>query len=61
MDCLIYADKMRELFRHYYAVTNIRIAFLDLNFKDILSYPEQRSPICTYIRKRPDADACCRL
>lgn len=59
MSYLFNTPKMIEVLKHYHNVTNIRIAILDPDYNDIISYPKNRASICNYIRTSNEANQCC--
>lgn len=52
-------EKLRELLKDFYMLTQIRIMVYDVNFYELCSYPEQRAPICQMIRQNLQADEAC--
>ncbi len=54
-------DKLKDLLKDFYNLTQIRITIFDDHFNELASYPEERPLICEYIRQNPDARECCRI
>lgn len=50
-----------QLFRDFYALTQIRIVLLDNDFQEILAYPEERVSFCAQLRSDPQFDRKCAL
>lgn len=54
------SDKLASIFKDFYEVTNIRIAILNTDYRDINGYPKEKAPLCQYIRSCQEADLKCR-
>lgn len=53
-------QKMRELLRHFYNLTNIKICIYDSRENELCYYPERLSPFCALLRTSHEMDARCR-
>lgn len=53
--------KLKNLLKHFYTLTNIRITVFDDNFNEIVSYPSSISSFCRVIRTDKKAAANCTL
>jgi len=52
-------EKLQELLKDFYILTEIRIVVYNADFEELCSYPEQRAPICQMIRRNLQADDAC--
>jgi AraC-like DNA-binding protein len=43
-------DKLRELMKDFYILTNIKIAIFDVEYNEVLSYPKDHCEFCKLIR-----------
>ena len=53
-------QKMQELLRHFYNLTNIKICIYDNSENELCFYPEKLSPFCQLLRSDPDMDNRCK-
>lgn len=53
-------QKLDELLKDYYTVTEIRITVFDENFNELTAYPKKRAALCERARLNPDIDTKCR-
>lgn len=52
-------EKLQELLKDFYMLTQIRIMVYNADFEELCSYPQQRAPICELIRCNLQADEAC--
>ena len=52
-------QRLRELIRAYYHLTNIRVAVYNPDFEEILAYPEEYTPFCSMLQSNGQACAGC--
>lgn len=58
---LFFMDReLMALMQDFYTLTGIRIALLDRNYTELLSYPQGRRSFCALMRRDPAFDAKCR-
>ncbi len=50
-----------QVMKDFYTATHFRIALLDCNMQERLSFPKERAPFCTLIRENEEMDEQCRL
>ena len=60
MDILWNQHKMKKLLESFFTLVNIRIGFSDLDGREIMRYPGERSEYCTAIRINEHGDNACR-
>ena len=53
-------EKLKALLKDFYDITKIRITIFDDQYREIVSFPEQIVPICSFIRENPKAASACR-
>ncbi len=53
-------DKLDELLKDYYTVTEIRITVFDEDFNEITAYPKRRPALCEKARSLSEINAKCR-
>lgn len=53
-------DALHSLLRDFYEITRIRITVFDAEMNELISYPEQRMPLCAAIRATEEGRAACR-
>lgn len=61
MSLIIAHDQLLELLHDFHNLTGIRIVIFDDNFKEILTYPEQPSELCKFVRKDMERLRSCEL
>ena len=59
MSCLIDANKLQSLLRHFYTLTNIRIVVFYDEFRKLACFPEHHSTYCRILRQHPDMQKKC--
>ncbi len=52
-------DKLKNILVDFFKITHLRITVFDINFHEIMGYPEQRSLLCSYIRGNKAVDRAC--
>ena len=52
-------EKLKELLKDFYLITGMKICLFDLNFKEILTFPEEVCGFCSYIRKDKQINSLC--
>lgn len=52
-------DKLKELMRDFYILTQIKIVLFDDAYNEILAYPESHCKFCSIMHNQPDLKACC--
>lgn len=52
-------EKLNTMLKDFYEVTKIRIAVLDIHFREVTGYPKSRAAICDFIRRNKKADRDC--
>ncbi len=52
-------ESLRKIMQDFYTLSHIRIALLDCDIKEKISYPEPQCPFCAYIRETPELDNKC--
>lgn len=53
-------EKMQELLRHFYNLTNIKICIYDNAENELCFYPEKLSPFCSLLRTNPQMSERCK-
>lgn len=51
---------LENIMKDFYTVTHIRSSIYDGNYKKILSYPRQHTPICSIMHDDPEANTFCK-
>ena len=59
MPLLIKNNDMLDLMKNFYILTGLRMVLFDENYKEIMSYPAQRSPFCQTVRAVPEFETLC--
>lgn len=54
-------DELSELMENFYVLTGIRMVLFDENYNEIISYPKNGTPFCSYMRQNAEFDCKCRL
>jgi AraC-like DNA-binding protein len=52
-------DKLKELMRDFYILTQIKIVLFDDAYNEILAYPESHSEFCSIMHNQPDLKVHC--
>lgn len=52
-------NKLTKLIKSFYRLTKIKIAIFDDAFNEIFTYPEEYSPFCEMVNRRPDIHKKC--
>lgn len=52
-------NKLTKLIKSFYRLTKIKIAIFDDTFNEIFTYPEEYSPFCEMINRRPEIHKKC--
>lgn len=53
-------EKVRQLFKDFYSIAQIRITLFNENFEELVSYPDTPPKICCLLRKIPAAREQCQ-
>lgn len=59
MPLIIKNSDMLELMKNFYILTGLRLVLFDENYREIMSYPEERSPFCQCVRAVPELESLC--
>lgn len=61
MAIILYNQELLELMKQFYVLTGIRSVLFDDSYNEIISYPTERTPFCSYIHCIPElAGKCCQ-
>lgn len=53
-------EKLYEVIKAFYTITQIKIAVYDLNFEEIAAYPREQRGLCALMTTYEEAENCCR-
>lgn len=60
MSLFFQKKELSELMQSFYLLTGIKIVLFDKDYKEIVSYPDDRVTFCMYMRQNEDFDKKCR-
>lgn len=60
MDVIWNQNRMMNLLQSFNTLVKVRVGFFDLAGREIMAYPQARTPYCTLIRASKKGDAACR-
>lgn len=52
-------EKTKEILKHFYTLTKIKICVFDCNGVEIAYYPQKHTPFCTYVSSSPEGCRRC--
>jgi ligand-binding sensor protein len=59
MDVIWKQSRMRNLLQSFFVLAKVRVGFFDLEGKEILAFPPERTDYCKLIRSGPKGDEAC--
>jgi AraC-like DNA-binding protein len=60
MDVIWKRDRMRNLLQSFFKLAKVRVGFFDLEGREILAFPPERTDYCKLIRGSIEGDEACR-
>lgn len=60
MSYFFYDNDLLDLMQNFHTLTGIRLVLFDSEFNEVVSYPANGNPFCSYMRTNPSFDNLCK-